>query len=131
MDHKYVVLFDGVCNYCNWMVMFAIKNDKKGVLKFASLQSDIGILLKKQYQIDDSVDSVVFIENNKAHTYADAALGITKYFSYPAKLLYIFSYLPHFITTPVYKFIAKNRYKWFGKSNECSIPSQNIKHRFL
>lgn len=131
MNNQPIILFDGVCNYCNWMVNFAIKQDKNGVLRFASLQSEIGTELKKKYQIDNSIDSLVFIENNKAFTYAAAAIGITKYFKYPAKLLYFFRFVPSFISTPIYKFIAKNRYKWFGKTNECAIPSPEIRNRFL
>ncbi len=126
-----IILFDGVCNYCNWMVKFAIKHDKNGVLRFASLQSDIGKKIRLKYQIPDDVDSLVFVDNNQAFTYAAAAIGITKYFKYPAKLLYLFRIFPSFISTPIYKFIAKNRYKWFGKTDECQIPSPEIKNRFL
>lgn len=113
------------------MVKFAIKHDKAGVLRFASLQSDIGKAIKNQFKINDTIDSLVFVENNKAFTYASAAIGITKYFNYPAKILYLFRFVPSFISTPIYKFIAKNRYKWFGKTDECQIPSPEIRNRFL
>jgi predicted DCC family thiol-disulfide oxidoreductase YuxK len=131
MNNQPIILFDGVCNYCNWMVRFAIKQDKNKVLKFASLQSEIGKEIKLKFQIPNDVDSLVFVDGNKAFTYATAAIGITKYFSYPANFLYLFRFIPTFISNPIYKFIAKNRYKWFGKTDECQIPSPEIKNRFL
>lgn len=126
-----IVLFDGVCNYCNWMVNFAIRNDKMALLKFAPLQSEIGTKLRKEYNIGNDIDSLIFIDKNKAHVYADAALVIAKYLSYPAKLLTVFTILPSFICNPVYKWIAKNRYKWFGKKDSCMIPTKEVKERFL
>jgi predicted DCC family thiol-disulfide oxidoreductase YuxK len=83
-----IVLFDGVCNYCNAMINFAIRNDKRALLKFAPLQSDIGRRLKEQYKITPEADSMIFIEDNKAYTYSDAALRIAKRLDWPAKLFY-------------------------------------------
>ena len=131
MNNHPIILFDGVCNYCNWMVQFAIKHDKDGLLRFATLQSDLGKLIKEKYSIKDDIDSLVFVENDAAFTYANAAIGITKYFKYPAKLLYLFRFCPTVISNPIYKFIAKNRYKWFGKTDECIIPPPEIRNRFL
>lgn len=130
MDNP-VVLFDGVCNYCNSMVNFAIRNDPKAVLKFAPLQSDAGKALQQKFTIAPEIDSLVFIDNDKAYVYADAALRITKYLRWPAKMLYVFMIVPAFIRTPVYKWIAKNRYKWFGKKETCMIPTSAVKSRFL
>jgi len=126
-----VVLFDGVCNYCNAMVNFAIRNDIRARLKFTPLQSQTGQQLKLQFGLPAEVDSVIFIEKNKAFTYSDAALRICKYLDWPAKALYIFVLLPKFIRQPIYKCIAKNRYKWFGKKEECMVPSEEVKSRFL
>ncbi|MEP6514266.1 MAG: thiol-disulfide oxidoreductase DCC family protein [Parafilimonas sp.] len=126
-----LVLFDGVCNYCNAMVNFSIRHDKKSKLHFAPLQSDIGKQLKKQYVIPDEVDSVVLIENNKAYTYASAALRISKYLDWPAKALYALNIFPAFISNTIYKWIAKNRYKWFGKKDSCMMPAPDVKARFL
>lgn len=126
-----IVLFDGVCNYCNAMVNFAIRNDKAARLKFAPLQSATGEALRKQYNISPETDSLIFIENNKAYTYADAALGIAKYLDWPAKALFAFRIFPSFISNPFYKWVAKNRYKWFGKKDACMIPTPDVKSRFL
>lgn len=126
-----IVLFDGVCNYCNAMVNFAIRNDKNAVLRFAALQSETGIALRKKFNIDPAVDSLIFIEHDKFFTYADAALGICKYLDWPAKMLYTFAIFPSFICNPVYKWIARNRYKWFGKKEACMIPTPDVKSRFI
>ena len=126
-----IILFDGVCNYCNAMVNFAIRNDKKAMLKFAALQSETGKRLKESYKIPPDIDSVIFIENNQVYTYSDAAIRIAKYLRWPAKALYGLIVIPGFIRQPVYKWIAKNRYKWFGKREECMIPSPGVRERFL
>ncbi len=131
MQNNPIILFDGVCNYCNFMVNFAIKNDKKALLKFAPLQSEIGKKLRQQYQISPQIDSLIFIYNGNAKVYADAALSICYFLNYPAKLLVAFKVFPLFISNPIYKFIAKNRYKWFGKTETCMIPTQQVKNRFL
>ena len=126
-----VILFDGVCNYCNAMVKFAIRNDKKAKLKFAPLQSTIGGELRNQYKIPAEIDSVILIENRKVHTYSDAALRICKWLDWPAKALYAFMIIPKFIRQPFYKWIAKNRYKWFGKKETCMVPTIDVRGRFL
>jgi predicted DCC family thiol-disulfide oxidoreductase YuxK len=126
-----VVLFDGICNYCNAMVNFAIRNDKKAVLKFAPLQSTAGKDLREQYKIDRSIDSVIVIENEKVYTHSDAAIRIAKHLQWPAKALYGLIIIPKFIRQPLYKWIAKNRYKWFGKKDECMVPTARVKARFL
>jgi predicted DCC family thiol-disulfide oxidoreductase YuxK len=126
-----IVLFDGVCNYCNAMVNFAIRNDKKAVLKFAPLQSTVGICLREQYKISADIDSVIVIENEKAYTYSDAAIRIARHLRWPARAFYALIIIPQFIRQPLYKWIAKNRYKWFGKKEECMIPTPDVKARFL
>ena len=126
-----IVLFDGVCNYCNAMVNFAIRNDKKAILRFAPLQSEAGKRLKEKYKISPEIDSVIFIENKKVYTYSDAALRISKNLRWPAKAVYAFIIIPKFIRQPFYKWIARNRYKWFGKKEECMIPNADVRGRFL
>ena len=126
-----IVLFDGVCNYCNAMINLAIRNDKKAVLKFATLQSETGNQLKTKYNIPAEIDSVILIEEGKVYTYSDAALRIARYFHWPAKMLYGLIIVPRFIRQPIYKWIAKNRYKWFGKKEQCMIPTPDVKARFL
>ena len=126
-----IVLFDGVCNFCNRMVNFAIKNDKKGTLKFAPLQSAIGEKLKQEYNILPSADTIVFIDKGKAYTYAKASIRVCKYLDWPAKALYSFIIIPSFISQPIYKWFARNRYKWFGKKDSCMVPTADVRGRFL
>ena len=131
MQENPVILFDGVCNYCNAMVNFAIRNDKKAILKFAPLQSQAGKRLKEEYKIAPGIDSVILIDQDKVYTYSDAAVRISKYLRWPAKILYGLLIIPKFIRQPFYKWVAKNRYKWFGKKEECMIPTPDVKARFL
>jgi predicted DCC family thiol-disulfide oxidoreductase YuxK len=126
-----VVLFDGVCNFCNRMVNFAIRHDKKGKLKFAALQSKAGQQFRQQYNIAPSIDSVIVIDEGKVFTHSNAALRIARYLDFPARMLYILSLFPSFIRQPIYKWVARNRYKWFGRKESCMIPGPDIKARFL
>ena len=126
-----VVLFDGICNYCNAMVNFAIRNDKKPTLKFAPLQSETGQQLRNHYHIPKEIDSVILVENDKVYTYSDAAIRITRHLRWPARMLYGLIIIPKFIREPLYKWIAKNRYKWFGRKNTCMVPNQDLRSRFL
>lgn len=126
-----IVLFDGVCNYCNKMVNLCIKLDKKKKLRYTSLQSNLGKQLRIKYQIPESVDSIVFITNNKAYIYSDAALQIVKKLALPIRLLFVLIIIPVPIRNWFYKWFAANRYKWFGKKDSCMIPSKEVKHLFL
>ena len=126
-----VLLFDGVCNFCNRMVNFAIRNDRKRKLKFAPLQSKSGQYLREQFGVSPSADTIVFIENGKAYTYARAAIRVCRYLDWPAKALYAFIIVPRFISQPFYKWIARNRYRWFGKKDTCMIPAPDVRARFL
>jgi predicted DCC family thiol-disulfide oxidoreductase YuxK len=131
MIDKPVLLFDGVCNFCNRMVNFAIRNDKKGKIRFAPLQSEVGKILRKEFNIPETVDTVILIDKGKAFTYARAAIRVSKYLDWPAKMLYAFIIVPRFISQPFYKWIARNRYRWFGKRESCMIPNADVKSRFL
>jgi len=113
------------------MVNFAIRNDKKAIIKFAPLQSEAGKKLREKYHVDPGIDSVIFIDNDKVYTYSDAALRITKYLSWPSKSLYAFMIVPQFIRQPFYKWVARNRYKWFGKKETCMVPGPDVRARFL
>lgn len=129
--HK-IILFDGVCNLCNSSVTFAIKRDKNDVFRFAALQSEIGMQLISKFKIDTSqTDSIILIEGNKYYEKSSAALHIAKHLSGGWPLLYGFIILPKFIRNAVYDFIAKNRYKWFGKKESCMIPTPELQAKFL
>jgi predicted DCC family thiol-disulfide oxidoreductase YuxK len=126
-----IILFDGVCNFCNRMVNFAIRNDKKAKLKFAPLQSTTGQELLKQFNVSPGADTVVLISKGKAYTYANAAIRICKWLDWPAKMMYAFIIIPSFISQPSYKWFARHRYKWFGKKETCMVPAKEVRERFL
>jgi len=129
---KSIILFDGVCNLCNSSVNFIIKHDKKEHFLFASLQSDAAkeILLQFNSKIIE-LNSIALIEGGKVYEKSTAALNITKHLSNFYYLLYYFIVIPVFIRDRIYNFIAKNRYKWYGKRESCMIPSLELKNRFL
>lgn len=131
IENSPIVLFDGVCNYCNSWVNYAIRHDKKAKLKFAALQSEVGQKLREQYGLGSSIESVLLIDKGKIYKYSDAALEIARQLDWPAKAVYALKIFPSFLRTPVYKWIARNRYKWFGKKEECMIPTPDVRSRFL
>ena len=130
---KKIILFDGVCNLCNNSIQFVIKHDAKNMFQFAALQSDAAAALLNERGIDSSkTDSIILIDPNKAYyTKSTAALEIGKSFGGGWRLLGIFKWVPEPIRDWVYDVVAKNRYKWFGKQNECMIPTPELKSKFL
>lgn len=131
MENK-VILFDGVCNLCNGAITFIIKRDKKDVFRYAPLQSEIGKKLAAKHDIDlQKVDSIILITNNKAVSKSTAALRIAQQLSGAWPLFIVFLIVPTFIRNGVYDFIARNRYKWFGKKDACMIPTPELKSKFL
>jgi predicted DCC family thiol-disulfide oxidoreductase YuxK len=132
MQKEGIVLFDGVCNFCNESVQFIIKRDPKGYFKFAALQSEDGQALLKKYNLPiETIDTIVLIENKKAYTLSTVPLRITRKLYRLWSLLYIFVLVPSFIRDPIYRWIARNRYKWFGKKETCMMPTPEIRNRFL
>jgi predicted DCC family thiol-disulfide oxidoreductase YuxK len=130
---KKIILFDGVCNLCDSAVQFIIENDKKDVFRFIALQSDLGQRIIKYLGIDtQKTDSIILYQIGFAYYYkAEAALQIAKDLGgiyYFASLL---SILPTSFTNYFYDYIAKNRYKWFGKKDSCAIPSPEFQAKFL
>lgn len=127
-----ILLYDGVCNFCNASVQFVFQHEKYQLIYFASLQSEVGQALLEKFQLPkDYIDSLVYIEGDKVFLSSDAAIQISKFLKFPYSLLGIFWIVPRFIRDTVYKFIAKNRYKWFGKSESCMLPTAAQKSRFL
>ena len=132
MAAQSIILFDGVCNLCNAAVQFIIKRDHKNQFLFASLQSETGRLLVKQFNLDkNQMNSIILIENERAYLRSTAALRIAKRLSGPWFLLYAFMIVPKFIRDGVYNVISKNRYRWFGRKDECMIPTAELKAKFL
>jgi len=129
---KSIVLFDGVCNLCNNSITFIIKRDPKDNFRFAPLQEGKGAELIKKHKIDTvKTDSIILIENGKAYVKSTAALRVARKLSGAWPLFYGFIIIPSFIRNWVYDFIARNRYKWYGKKESCMIPTPELKAKFL
>lgn len=127
-----IILFDGVCNFCNGSVNFIIERDPAAYFKFAPLQSEIGQKLLAENGIDKTVtDSVVLIEDGKAYVRTTAALRIARKLKGYWSWFYGFSIVPSFIRDVFYKLFAKYRYKMFGKQEACMMPTPKIRERFL
>lgn len=127
-----VVLFDGVCNLCHAAVKFIIKKDKKNLFRFASLQSSFAqSVLQKFHLTGETLNSFIYLEKGKVYTRSTAALMVAKQLSGWWPLLSAFMIVPRFMRDAVYKLIANKRYKWFGKKDECWIPTPALQSKFL
>ena len=129
---KPVVLFDGVCNLCSSSVIFIIKRDRGSKIKFASLQSEFGQEQMKRFKLPASLlNSVLLIKNGKLYQRSNAALEIVSVLDGLWPLFFIFKIVPRFFRDLIYDWIAKNRYRWFGKKEECMIPTPEMRERFM
>lgn len=130
---KKIILFDGVCNLCDSAVQFVIKHDKKDLFRFVPLQSELGLRITKHLGIDTSkIDSIILYEPGLAYYYkAEAAIKVAKYLGGIYDLIGIFLILPKVITNRFYDYIARNRYRWYGKKESCMIPTPELKAKFL
>lgn len=126
-----IVVFDGVCNLCNRTVNFLIKHNKDRHFCFATLQNNSGKKLLGKYRIPPETDSVILIANDKIYTESDAILEIARLLPYPWKMAFIFKILPVNTRNKLYRLIAKNRFKWFGKRETCRVPTEEEKKFFL
>lgn len=131
MNRESVILFDGVCNLCNWFVRFVISRDKKNRFVFASLQSVEAKELLTDFDSSNDLKTVVLIEKDVIYTRSTAALRICRKLSGAWPILYGFIIIPIFIRNAVYSFIARNRYHWFGKKDHCMIPTPELQKKFL
>ncbi|HEY5124496.1 MAG TPA: DCC1-like thiol-disulfide oxidoreductase family protein [Ignavibacteria bacterium] len=133
MDYNYsLILFDGVCNFCNSSVNFIIRRDKKNIFRFASLQSETGQKCLSEFNFSQTeFDTIILIEKGELYTRSTAALRIAKSIRGIWKLFYIFIIIPRPIRNYFYDLLSRNRYKWFGKRYACRIPSEEEKNRFL
>ena len=131
--NKKIILFDGVCNLCDSVVQFIIKRDRKDVFRFVALQSELGQEIINYLGIDQSkTDSIILYEPGHAYYYkAEAALKIGGELGGLYSFLTIFNILPKSFSNWIYDYVARNRYKWYGKKEECMIPTPEMKAKFL
>ena len=132
MNNKKIILFDGVCNFCNFWVNFIIKRDVRKIFKFAALQSETGVKLTEKLSINtNDIDSVILILNAKYFVKSEAALKIAKELTHLWKLFYYLKVIPLPVRDFIYDLIAKNRYAIFGKRDTCRVPTEEEKGRFI
>jgi predicted DCC family thiol-disulfide oxidoreductase YuxK len=128
---KPVILFDGVCNLCNSSVNFVIDRDPQGTIYFAPLQSEYARKILEKHQIGMELNTIVLLEGGKVYDRSTAALRVARLLNGPWPLLYGSILIPRFIRDGVYRWIARNRYKWFGKTQACRVPTPELQARFL
>lgn len=132
-ENKKIILFDGVCNLCNSAVQFIIKHDKKDLYRFAAIESDIGQQILKHIGIDRKKnDSIILYEPGIAYSCkSEAVLEIAQDLGSFYSLLTVFKILPTPFSDFIYDYVAKNRYKWYGKKNHCLLPTVELESKFL
>ena len=130
-DHP-ILLFDGVCNLCNGIVTFVIARDPSAHFRFASLQSEAGQDLLRRHDLPvDDFESFILVEQDVVYQKSTAALRVLRHFTWPWRAAYSLIILPRFIRDAIYSFIAARRYRWFGKREQCMLPSPELTSRFL
>ena len=132
MDSRHIVVFDGVCNFCNGAVNFIINRDPNGTFAFTPMQSNLAKELMAKYQMNNvDIDTFLLIKNDQCFVFSSAALEITKGLTGFWYLFNIFRVLPGPIRDIFYKLFARNRYRLFGKKSTCMVPSEEVRSRFV
>ena len=127
-----ILLFDGVCNLCNASVQWILTRDPRGKFRFAALQSETGQVLLQRFGLDQAhFDSVVLVEGDRIFLHSDAPLEIARRLGGFWTLAYGLKIIPRFLRDAVYNWIARNRYRWFGRREACMLPRPEWKERFL
>ena len=127
-----ILLFDGVCNFCSDAVHFLVPRDPKGRLRFAALQSDTGAEIQLRFGLDPAdLDSVVLVEGGRCHTKSGAALRVAGKLSGAWPLFAVLLVIPWPLRDWAYDRFAERRYRWFGRSDACLVPTPELRERFL
>lgn len=131
-QNKSIVLIDGVCHLCQGLIRFIIPRDPKANFLFAPLQSELAAKLMSEAGLQSgSLNTVVLLENGTYYTESAAVLRIARKLRFPWSAAYIFIVIPRPLRDMVYRYVAKNRYRWFGRDEQCLLPTPEIKRRFL
>ena len=132
MPGKHIIIFDGVCNFCNYWINFIIKRDKNDHYMYAALQSEAGQKIMNELGISNSSpETVILVDSDKFYFKSTAVLRIIKNLSGPIKIFYPFIILPEFFRDFIYGIVAKNRYKLFGIKESCRVPTKEERKKFL
>ena len=129
---KKIILFDGVCNLCDSMVQYVIARDKKDVFRFASLQSEIGkkILTHIGVDIETTNSGILYQPGIAYYIKSNVAIEVARELGWPISAWFL-GFIPKFLRDPMYNYVARNRYKWYGKKDSCMLPSKEMEHKFL
>jgi predicted DCC family thiol-disulfide oxidoreductase YuxK len=131
-SHHPVILFDGQCNLCNGVVQFIIKRDKTDAFRFASLQGRYGQSVLEKYGLPrEDLNTFILLDGDRIFSKSSGALQVCRILGWPWKIFNLFILVPSFIRDMAYEWIAKNRYRWFGKKNECQVPSPELSMKFM
>ena len=131
-DEHAIIFFDGVCNFCNDRINFIIRHDKRDYFRFAPLQSEVAEKTLKEYKPEAlGGDTFILLENGEVYDRTTAALRIARKLNGAWPMFYAFIIVPPFLRDIVYRIIAKNRYKWWGKREACMIPTPEVRRKFL
>ena len=127
-----LLLFDGECNLCSSVVQFVIRNDKHARIRFASLQSPIGqrVLADVGMRTDD-LETFVLLDNGRTFVRSTAALRVSGHLDGPLKMFRVLTFVPRPIRDAIYRFVARRRYRWFGRRAECWLPTPELRSRFV
>ncbi len=127
-----ILLFDGVCNFCNASVQWVLLRDKAGIFRFAALQSDAGQAILQHHGLDhQNLDSVVLVDQQKVFLRSDVPLELMRRLGGFWRLLLVFKIIPRLWRDAAYNWIAKNRYRWWGRRETCMLPRPGWQQRFL
>ncbi|WP_394774660.1 thiol-disulfide oxidoreductase DCC family protein [Flavobacterium sp.] len=131
--HKKIILFDGVCNLCDGAVQFIIKHDKKDIFRFVALQSELGNEICNYIGVDQTkIDSIILYNPGVAYYYkSSAVIEIGEDLGGIYNLIVFFKIFPEKFRNYIYEYVARNRYKWFGKKESCMIPTPELNAKFL
>ncbi|MFG0306181.1 MAG: thiol-disulfide oxidoreductase DCC family protein [Phycisphaerales bacterium JB040] len=130
-NHPPVVLYDGHCAFCDAGVQWLLRRDREGVLRFASLQSEAGGALLDRLSIPNDMSTMVLVEDGEAHLRSRAGLRTLRHLGWPWRALSWARVLPRWLTDPVYRLIARHRYRLSGRRDACRMPDPEIRNRFL
>ena len=131
-EGKAILIFDGVCNFCNGSVTFVLRRDRAGRFAFASNQSEAGRTLLRRFGVDpDRVESVYLVEGDRLWSKSAATIAIARRMPWPWRIGVVGSVIPRVIRDAIYDWIARNRYRWFGRSETCRLPSEAERGKFL
>lgn len=133
MSVSHLILFDGVCNLCNGFVQFIIRHDRAGRFRFAALQSEAGqqVLAAHGHAGPVLPETVLLLENGRLYSHSTAVLHIAQGLGWPWRALTVGLLLPRFARDAAYRFVARHRYRWFGRQESCWLPTPELKARFL